>query len=252
MRKLTQGIVAVAALMAASVASAGVYPGDVFQAIDNFDQTGAIVGGTQNVGGPNNSIVNGYNASPGYAQYQASGALGGYRDVTVLNTGGQGTASVNQVGLGYLRAANTFGTTDVYLTWDGSTPVGATPAGLSHTGLGGVDLGTVGIVIGLVGGNLPLGTSAQLTIWNSGTAYSATNSLTGAGLQYFSFDQFGLADFANVGAVQLHIFGPSSPTGLNPWGIQADYIDAVPAPAPLALMGLGLMAMGWVRKRLHS
>jgi hypothetical protein len=91
-----------------------------------------------------------------------------------------------------------------------------------------------------------------MSIWNyGGSSFSATHTLGAPEFSYFRFDEFGPGlDPSNVGAIQLNIASTGNPQGA--YNARFDFVTAVPVPAPLALIGLGLIGLGLLRKRISG
>ncbi|MGD2084445.1 MAG: PEP-CTERM sorting domain-containing protein [Chromatiales bacterium] len=241
MKKLTK-VACAAAVFGAGAASAGVMPDDAAVVIDTFDgalQTTAAFGGASSVSAA------------------APEALGGFRDLTaVTGAGGIATAAVNSSGFGLLQAGSLNSASNIYVTWDGASVVGNNPANVNTLGLGGIDLGVKGLFLDpVVAGEFPginpsiTGTrSAEFTIWDTlGGVSTASQLLSSPNFGYFQFDSFtGNADFSSAGAIQLRLFD----TAATGWSSQFEFATAVPVPAPLALMGAGLIGIGFMRRKL--
>lgn len=180
-------------------------------------------------------------------------ALGGWRNLWVNKiSGGPGYANATFVEVN-IDANETFqvsngNNTDstVRIDWNGN-----------GAGLGGVDITDAGAAQGFLLHILfaDLGATFRFDAWSAAGTSSATvqvaADVTSPALLYAPFADFvGAADFQSLSALRLTIDGPKA------WQLTFDSIltsplpvmpDAVPEPALLALLGLGVLALAWVR-----
>jgi hypothetical protein len=169
----------------------------------------------------------------------------------------------------YLSISYNSGTTGPsYLVWDGNASdagwaggfVGDTSllpsvdtSGLTD-GAGGIDLTAGGVNSGILFDVLSIDTSVTATfeIWEfgGGASSSASHTFAAGESHLFRYDDFtnGL-DYTDVGAVRLTLVGGEA------WDADVRLIVStqVPAPAPIALLGAGLIGMSFsLRRRRRS
>jgi hypothetical protein len=192
----------------------------------------------------------------------ASGAIGGARFMRLSRVSGYGTDTLtaNGGGMGLLDLSSAAAdSASARLTYDGGTDNVLTP-----TGLGGVDLtssGSNSVIQVLARSDLvaPL----TITVYTDGSNFStAVVNLPGQGFGATPFSVIDIpfssfladsgtgADFHNVGAISVGIFGASVPS----LDAQLDSIIAtVPEPGTLLLLvaGLGGLALTGRRRSLH-
>ena len=182
--------------------------------------------------------------------------IGGARDLSANMTQKIGPSSavqtsVNAGSLQSLRSSGTRGVSTV--DWDGTAD-----GILNTTGLGGLNLmldGSTEFEL-VVASDNPGGTLG-LTVWDVlGHSFtsSITSPLTTSSVDYFlDFESFKKAgvDFTNIGAIQLTV---DSAAARN---LRIDSLvtlngnpnqPSIPEPATMALMGLGLIGLGWTRR----
>ena len=172
--------------------------------IDFFD-TPQQVGDPAGMGIPNASEVQG-----------AGMILGDYRDIQAINDGSMDplstTVSVNGGILSFSNNSVSAGA--AFITWDGND----SPLTVDHTGLGGFDLTQGGEAIDfeveILSSDLS-GMELTLSVFDMNNNTSTLSRLFDSAImtqrvEDFSFSDFtGTADFTNIGAIQLGIFGPA-------------------------------------------
>ena len=173
------------------------------------------------------------------------GILGGERDAIlsiVTDTNPFNDAEVN-IGFGIVSHSNPSNVNSTLeLQYDGVDGSSALDTG----GLGNLDLGGfTGIAIDILSLDLPV--DIEITVYTDGVGASTAmlNLAGGIAGQTFvvPFAAFvGAGDFGDVGAITFDFSGTTS------FDLTLDLIQAVPEPAPLALMGAGLLALGLMRK----
>lgn len=188
-------------------------------------------------------------SADGTSTVAASGALGGYRTVTMTKSGSLGaTANVlTNPGI-YAHSADAQTSAISTITWDAN---GAGLGGLNWlTGFTNqtFDLDILSIDQGQVDLSL---TIADLV----GGLDSFTLSGLGIGIQSFYFSAFTGIDFAQVNSLSLKVNGGlASDLTLNALGVYGDVIPlrsaSVPEPTVLALLGVGLAVFGFTRRKV--
>lgn len=262
--KTTLGAIAVAAALGAS-ASANAVVIDLFSTSQSFITDTTIDGvgvfsQAAEVGLPVGNI------------------LGGYRDIGAetkssidpLNL----NASIGVVG-GILNfSTDTLSSGTGLIRWDGSHAA-TTFTDVNTTGLGGVDLGNpfassfqLDIVFADAGFDFVITAWTDDTHWSSVTVNSLAHPVPGTSyipfLAFLDCDNlipgavttcagspgsWNPVDFSKVGALQALIDPDGKFTALD---LSLDSVKTVPEPGSLVLAGLGLMALGGIRRRRSS
>lgn len=181
----------------------------------------------------------------------ASGAIGGYRTVSMTKVGNFGANADVYTSLGiYAHNAGANTSAISTITWDAN-----------GGGLGGLDWSTGYFgqtfdldIVSIDQGFVDLTLLVEDTFGGSG---SYTLSGLGAGLQKFNFSVFTGVDFSSVDSLSLIVDGDqASDLALNALGVFWDdtavpptpTFASVPEPTVLALLGTGLAAFGYRKK----
>jgi PEP-CTERM motif len=199
-----------------------------------------------------------------------SGILGGSRDLfvvvdtlvspvnhttPVISNNSKVTALVENGAYSFSSENDTYARG--YIVWDGSSTLASANdtaytateadflAAIDTDGLN-ADLSTSNVFVITAASDLSFDFS--ITIYDmDGSSQSLTFTSSGAGTFYIPFAWFGSSiDFENIGAVVVAL---NVGTGTASVDLTIDNIEAVPEPASLALVGLGLVAAGVARRR---
>ncbi|SMF93514.1 PEP-CTERM protein-sorting domain-containing protein [Methylomagnum ishizawai] len=210
----------------------------------------------------------------------ASGAIGGYRDLYLNHPSGGSDSTFTCLSAGDSsgNCAPYIGTTGLVVynegavnataqvLWDGTNSAlesGSTTPAMGLTGANLSASGAQGFYLDL--NYLSAGVDLTITVWSNSGAVSASSTLhnlldcplssplCGSLYKFFSFSSFtgGAVDFADVNAIALSISGPLG-YYLEATSLETRSDPGVPEPATLALTGLGLLGMGWSRRRSNA
>jgi hypothetical protein len=157
---------------------------------------------------------------------------------------GSGSLSISAPDAGALEA-------DVSLIWDGDDGAAA----IDTAGLAGADLTDGGVndrfVFNIIGNDFPV--PFDLTLWDSDSNETVSDQTPGfiapgSSVPFnIEFSQFSGIDFTDIGAIELS-FSVTSQQDLTLDFVVTDE-PPIPAPATLALLGSGLVAMGALTRR---
>lgn len=187
---------------------------------------------------------------PGTVSGSVLGAniLGGERDSILTVDSGPGLAEL-EVSAGSLKYSNQATVTShLQLQYDGADGSSALDAG----GLGGVDISTLlGFAIEVLFTDIPvqLDISLYTDAANFSTAATVIPGGIGSATTFFvpfaAFVTMGGTgiDLADLGAITFDFVGGPA------FDLAVDVVTAVPEPLPLAMFGIGLIAMGALRRR---
>ncbi|GAL03168.1 hypothetical protein JCM19237_6061 [Photobacterium aphoticum] len=123
---------------------------------------------------------------------------------------------------------------------------------LDTAGLGSVDLLQSGNAFLLDVLEADLGFSFSIGVWSNGGANSFVKEFNGSGTlvpitRSFAFSEFTGVDFTSVSAIEV-IINTKGLAGKTSIDFTIDAIK-VPEPATMAMFGLGLMGLGYTRRR---
>ncbi|MFB9932571.1 PEP-CTERM sorting domain-containing protein [Photobacterium aphoticum] len=123
---------------------------------------------------------------------------------------------------------------------------------LDTTGLGSVNLLQSGNAFLLDVLEADLGFSFSIGVWSNGGANSFVKEFDGSGTEVpitrsFAFSDFTGVDFTSVSAIEV-IINTKGEEGKTSIDFTIDAIK-VPEPATMAMFGLGLMGLGYTRRR---
>lgn len=200
----------------------------------------------------------------------------------------QGDAAIS-VGAGQLTIDNATGVTSrAVITWDGANNAGANGLSVDTTGLGGFDLTMGGVVDTFLADTLyaDLGFSYEIKVWDmDGSAVTLAADVqfpvpSGLYVSHYDFNWFNLADgsycdgvsappacanpltqlnftitrggnlgaidFTNIGALQIVFYNTAAYASAD---FALGKVRAVPEPGTIALVGLGLLGLGFTARR---
>jgi len=177
----------------------------------------------------------------------ATSIIGGQRDMTVTNIGtGESRVSIDGLTAGELEVSNTSNANAIVeVLWD------AAGAGLTD-GSGGVDLTVSGVnsFLSMFVTNIDLNQSVEFFISdsaNAGFESTGPQNFVNAGVFQVPLASFTIMDVSDVDAIKMVL--SSSAVA---WDGRVDFISTderfVPVPAPLALMGLGILGLVSARR----
>jgi len=261
MKKNLFGTMAAAGLLAASASASAV-------TIDLFSTSQAFISDTTIGGGGV------------FSQVSTAGTdiLGGYRDIGAETKASPAPAVLNAT-VGVVASIFNFSTDTLargsgMVLWDGAHAA-TSFTDVDYTGLGGVNIGSalsssfrLDIIFADAGFDFVITAWTDAANWSSvrlnslahpvpGTsfipflAFLDCDNLIGGGVTTCagSPGSWNPVDFTNLGALQAVIDPDGAFTALD---LSIDNISSVPEPASLVLAGLGLLALGGIRRRQNN
>jgi len=185
--------------------------------------------------------------------------IGGERDLMItshVDDFNQG-ASVNVAGGNFFFSSGSGNESMFTIQWDGVD----NSMDVNPFGLGGFDFLNAGSnsVVSFVTAIVESDLNAwfDITFWSGpqGTAETVELPIPGVDFPgrdaFFTTTEFSNTDFSDIGAIQVrgNIVSPDTGLMVRSYDLQLDGVTAVPEPAPIALLGAGLLGIGLMQRR---
>lgn len=184
--------------------------------------------------------------------------IGGERDLMItshVDDFNQG-ASVNVAGGNFFFSSGSGNESMFTIQWDGiDNSMAVNPFGLGGINFFETGPSVVSFVTAIVESDL--NAWFDVTFWSGPQGTAETVELPIPGVEYpgrdafFTTSEFVNTDFTDIGAIQVrgNIVSPDTGQMVRSYDLQINSVTAVPEPAPVALLGASLIAMGLMARR---